>query len=361
MKHVAIHPPAEALACTPCAHVLERAWRDLSEQSSLPTQSAEFLVALLATFLLGQEMLLLQVEGARCFDAVLPLVRRHGILARWRLAGDEEVFEPSDALYRDADASDRLARKLARESRPAVLARVPAKSAFIASLRKAMRGRGIISVRPATPCPTIPLDSGWTEPESKFSSRRRSDFRRAMRRAEEFGEVRFETIAPTEENFDALFDLAVQVEAASWKREAGSAIACDKVKEEFFRQYLRAAGARGECRISFLRLGGQVAAMHLAVEQGGKHWLYKIGFDEGFKRCSPGTLLMLHAIGEAAKSGCTAFEMMGDAESWIADFWTREEIECVQLRTYPFGWRGVAALLEDGFAWGRARLSGARK
>jgi hypothetical protein len=229
-----------------------------------------------------------------------------------------------------------------------------------------MKGRGVVVVRPATPSPTIALGPAWCEPESQFNSRRRSDFRRAARRAEEFGAVACEMLAPTAETFDALFDEAISVEARSWKRAAGTAIACDPAKEAFFRAYLRSACAKGQGRVAFLRIDGRVVAMQLAVEWAGRYWLYKIGYDEAYARCSPGTLLMLHALRDAAGRGLAGFELMGDSEAWIADLWTREAHECVRVRTYPYSIAGLVAAAQDGAAWTcgrlrpRARLRAAR-
>lgn len=361
MELFAIHPPVLDLREVEGATAHARAWRHLAERAVLPTQHPDFTAALRATLLAGEHMALFQVESEGRAEAVLPLCRGAGRFARWRFPGDDEVFEPGDALCRDSIAAHRLAQVVAGETRPLVLARVPASSAFVPALREAMAGRGFVSVRRAVPCPTLAVDEDWRDPETRFSSRRRSDFRRARRKAEEFGAVECRTLAPSPDEFDPLFDAAIAIEAASWKREAGSAILCDPAKEAFFRTYLRNASESGSCRISFLRLGGELAAMHLAVESGGRHCLYKIGYDDRFARCSPGTLLMLHALGEAARGGCERFEMMGDSESWIVELWTREAHSCVQVRTYPRSLAGAAALAVDAAVWLRARFPGARR
>jgi hypothetical protein len=305
--------------------------------------------------LAGVPLRLFESAGPDGVEALLPLCRAPGRFARWRMPGAHEVFEPLDSLCRDAEAAHRLARLLVADGRPIELARVPACSLLIPALQVAMRGRGGISVRPATPMPAIRLGAEWRAPESRFSSRRRSDFRRAERRAAEFGEVRYEMLAPTAAEFDALFDAAIAVEANSWKREAGTAIACDPAKEAFFRRYLGTACARGEGRVAFLRIDGRVVAMQLAVEWAGRHWLFKIGYDEAYARCSPGTLLMLHALRDAAERGLTGFELMGDAEAWIADLWTRDVHACVRVRTYPYSVTGAAAWGADALAWARSR------
>jgi CelD/BcsL family acetyltransferase involved in cellulose biosynthesis len=331
-------------------------WQRLEPFATLPTQSAAFVAALAETMLTGAPIRLFEVAGAEGVEAALPLCHGSGRFDRWRMAGAAEVFEPGDALCRDALAAARLAQQLAAQPRPVELARVPASSPLVPALRTAMRGRGRISVRPATASPTIALGPEWRDPESRFNSRRRSDFRRAARRAEEFGEVRCEMLSPSPEEFDALFDEAIAVEARSWKRAAGTAIACDPAKEAFFRLYLRSACENAEGRVALLRIDGRVVAMQLAVEWSGRYWLYKIGYDEAYARCSPGTLLMLHALRDAAERGLTGFELMGDSEVWIADLWTRDVHECVRVRTYPYSVGGALAGLHDGLAWARGRL-----
>ena len=306
--------------------------------------------------LAGTPIRVFEAIGADSVEAMLPLCHGPGPFAPWRMPGAAEVFEPGDAVCRDAAAAAHLAHVLGAESRPIELARIPAASPLIPALKTALKGRGLFSVRPATPSPTIALGPEWCEPESQFNSRRRSDFRRAARKAAEFGEIRCEMLVPTPDEFDALFDEAIAVEAKSWKRAAGTAIACDPVKEAFFRAYLRSACEEGAARVAFLRLDGRVVAMQLAVEWAGRYWLYKIGFDEAYARCSPGTLLMLHALRSAAERGLTGFELMGDSEAWIADLWTREAHDCVRVRTYPYSLAGLAAAARDGVVWGRSRL-----
>lgn len=336
---------------------LVHAWRRLEAAAALPTQTYAFAAALADTLLAGADLRVFAAPGTDGLAALLPLCRDSGRFARWRLAGADEVFEPVDLLCRDPAAARVLASALARQSRPLDLDRIPSGSPLIPALQAAMKSRGLVSVRPATPSPTITLDAGWREPEAQFNPGRRSDFRRAARRAKEQGAVAFEILSPGPDEFDALFDEAVAVELRSWKREAGTAIAVDPAKERFFRAFFRAASEAGTLRIAFLRIGGRVVAMQMALESFGRYWLFKIGFDEDYARCSPGTLLMLHMIGWAAQRGLAAFELLGDVEPWIAQFWTREQHDCVRLRTYPFNPKGAAAFAADGAIWLRRRLA----
>lgn len=64
-------------------------------------------------------------------------------------------------------------------------------------------------------------------------------------------------------------------------------MACAPAKAAFFRDYLTRASAKGQCRVSFMRVDGKAVAMHLAVVWDERYWLFKIGYDEVYGRCSP--------------------------------------------------------------------------
>jgi CelD/BcsL family acetyltransferase involved in cellulose biosynthesis len=336
---------------------LIRAWRRLEEQASLPMQSHAFASALAPTLLADTHIQVFFVPEGDEVAALLPLCREPRYFARWTMVGAADVCEPDDALYRTPDAARLLAEAIVRDGRALEADRVPAGSEMIPALRAALRGKGWMSVRPAIPTPTIKLDERWKDPGSRFNSGRRSDFRRAARRASELGQVAFEILSPGPGEFDALFDEAIQVEARSWKLEAGTAIAVDHAKENCFRHYFRSACEQGNFRIAFLRIDGRAVAMQMALESLDRYWLLKIGFDEAFERCSPGTLLMLHTIGWAANRELRAYELLGNLEPWIAQFWTREQHECVWVRAYPFNARGAVAFAGDAIAALRKRLA----
>lgn len=335
---------------------LIRAWGRLESTAFLPTQGYRFSAALSRTLLADSHMEVFSVAGSGGVAALMPLCRGHGYFTRWRVVGASEVYEPGDALCDSPEAARALAKTVIRSSRPLRLDRVPANSLLVPALRAAMKGRGWVSVRPAVPCPTIALDPRWKQPETRFNAGRRSDFRRSAKKASEFGEPSFEMLSPRPEEFDALFDEAVGVELNSWKKEAGTAIASDRAKEGFFRDFFRSACERGLFRIAFMRINGDAVAMQMAVQNLKRYCLFKIGYDEKFKKCSPGNLLMLYSLGFAATQDTAAFEMLGSIEPWIAQLWTRDKHDCVQLRTYPFSLRGAAAFAADGLAWLRANM-----
>lgn len=327
---------------------LIEAWHWLEGQASLPTQTMAFYTALGATLLASSEIELVKASDDLGIRGLLPLCRDRSLFARWRMVGAREVFEPIDALCLDDRGLRSIAGQIAGQGRPVTFDRVPQESGFVPAMQAAMKGRGLVRLRAAQGCPFIALDERWQEPEVQYNAGRRSDFRRAMRRANDQGEVTFSVLSPRPDQFDALFDEAIAVELRSWKKAAGTAIASDRAKEMFFCDFLRSASCEGTLRLAFMRIDGHAVAMQIALEWHGKFWLFKIGFDEDYARCSPGTLIMLHTIGWAAKRGLGSYEMLGNVEPWIAEFWTTDDHPCLSLRTYPVNFAGLIALLADG-------------
>ena len=327
---------------------LSNGWRALEPQDGSPTQHFIWAQAYHQTY--GQEALVqvLTIGSTHAPEALAPLVQRpSAVLPRLELLGVQELCEPLDLLYDGQDALDALAEGLVKLGQPLWLERLPATSPVIPALERAYKGRGLVLRSPAATYPRIALNRTWVEPESHFNAGRRTDFRRAQRKAAEQGELSFEVLSPTPAELAPLLAEAYRVEAACWKGVEQSALACDVKRGEFFRHYTAAAAERGILRLCFMRLDGQAVAMQLAVECGQRFWLLKIGYDEAYARCSPGTLLMLHTLRYAAQCGLTAYEFLGSSQPWTHT-WTDTHQQCVSLRAYPQKAGALATLVCDG-------------
>jgi CelD/BcsL family acetyltransferase involved in cellulose biosynthesis len=326
---------------------LEEAWRTLGKGIDSPLAQFIWTRACLCAFAEDSAPHIVAARrGARVL-ALAPLVKRrlHGV-RRLFLAGVSDLYEPADLVWTDSRALERVAASLARGGTPLVFERMPADSLSLPTLKRAYRGRAIVITRSQATCPYIALDESWLEPEAHLNSGRRSDLRRARRKAEQLGHVTTEIHTPDLNELSELLDRSIEVEAKSWKGEAGTALAHDVHRAVFYRQYAEAASAEGILRICFLRIGDRVAAMQLALEHGGGFWLLKVGYDPRFSQCSPGLLLMRDTIRYAVEAGLTSYEFLGRAEAWTR-VWTPSEHPCVSLRVYPLGVRGLTALAAD--------------
>jgi CelD/BcsL family acetyltransferase involved in cellulose biosynthesis len=323
-------------------------WRTLEGDTTHPTQQCLWSESCCATLPFDGKPNLVVVKTGSQTGAIAPLVRAKGVLGRLEYVGVRILREPTDLVFSDTVALKNLANALVKLRSPLFLDRIPADSPTVAAIQEAYRGRGAVLVRPAQPYPRILLHEGWRKPESQLNSGRRSDLRRAIRNAEKIGLLSYQILSPSPSQLGPILEEALEVEAGNWKGSEGSAIAHDKLRGQFYRHYAATASAAGILRVCFLRVGSKAVAMQFAIECARGFWLLKIGYREEFARCSPGMLLIAETIRYAASRGLVSYEFLGNADDWTR-IWTRDEIQTVTIRTYPFRVRGVAALAADAF------------
>lgn len=347
MKIGSIVPSTEA---SPLEALLPRSHWDAIRASGLtPMQHFIWNEACFATMYRDRTAMLLTADGG-----IAPFVRK-GLVPTLYLAGAEELGEPSEVLYADADAAGRLVDAILAQQLPVKLGQPPAGTPFAEAFISRARSTGLLVTMPTEGAPFIDLDESWKNVLERFSSRRRSDFRRMRRRAEEEGEITFEFHQPMPHEAPNLLEQAIEVEARSWKSRTRTAIADNTVQLNFFRLYAQLASAEGIFRVAFMKIGSEVAAAQLCAECHESFWLLKIGYDERFARCSPGQLLMLESIERAASRGLRRYEFLGKAAEWTR-FWTSTERPRIKLYYYPRNVVGAAAIARDVAVLGRNRI-----
>jgi CelD/BcsL family acetyltransferase involved in cellulose biosynthesis len=324
-------------------------WVALDAAATMPAQRFAWVKACAAAFAEEPRIVLLE-EGGDVL-AVAPLSARGGAL---ELLGARDLFEPGDFLYRNEQALEELVDALVRLKRPVVVPRTWADGPVERALRRALRGRGLVLRRDAGETPVLHLTAGAVE--DRFNARRRGDVRRARRRAESLGSLSAELLSPGPAELAPLLEDFVAVEGAGWKGVQGTALAQDSERMRFFEEYSALAAAEGTLRIARLRIGGETAAVQLAVEHARRLWLLKIGYDERFARCSPGTLLMLEAARWASEQELEAIELLGVRQEWTR-FWTEEGRRCVALYAYPAGLGGARSLVVGAVVQGKRRAA----
>jgi CelD/BcsL family acetyltransferase involved in cellulose biosynthesis len=327
---------------------VQAGWESLAQRLPSPMETYGWSASAAASLTREQQPRLVVAERDGSIRAIAQLARGRGwSFGRLEMLGMSRLNEPGDFAFADHEALTAVVRGSIRFGRPILLGRLPAESPTIDVFRRLAKGRGIVRVRPRASCPYIPLDESWREPESHLSSRRRSDFRRARRRAEEQGDVKAEVLAPGPDQIDSLLNTAFAIEARSWKGAAGTALANDPIRGQALRKFADWASRAGLLRICLLRIGETYAAMQIAAEQNNAFWLLKIGFDPAFANCSPGNLLLAESLRYSAAKGLGSLEFLGTVEPWTL-VWTQHERKCVSLRYYPFNPSGALGLLMDG-------------
>jgi CelD/BcsL family acetyltransferase involved in cellulose biosynthesis len=294
-------------------------------------------------------IVVLERDGSPAAIAPLERRRRNGI-SQLLLLGLEDLCEPMGLLAPDDRTLDRLVKHLLLLREPLFLRRVLAGSPTDRAFSRRRFPGTFIVRRPRSPCPTLPLGKGWTDPERMVNAGRRSDLRRARRRAEARGGTAVRVLAPSEDELPGLLDQAFRIEASSWKGTAGTALLLDDLRAGFFRCYARFACRQRTLRLCFLDIGGHPAAMQIALVAGGRFWVLKVGYDREYARCSPGILLLCETIRLAAREGLLSYEFLGDRAPWI-DVWTQESRPCVSIGAYPHTLKGIGAAVGETIRW----------
>jgi hypothetical protein len=289
--------------------------------------------------------------------AVLPLVRRPGLVGWHTFAGNEGGGVSVAAA--DDDAMAALARGLLRFGHPVNLGHIPTDSRLRHHLEKGRPGLAVVVSKPLSRplWPFIELDPGWSDPARYLRASMTTSIRRRARQLNALGDVRMEFLAPDEASVDAALDKAFHIEAMGWKHAAGIALAADHRQAAFYRAYGRALARLGRLHVTFLGLDDTPLAMSIGEVHGGTYWAYKTGFDPGYRKYAPGILMQHNLIAHCAELGLTRFDFQGHQDDFKRS-WTDKAIAATSLRIYPLTPRGVAAMLHDAATHGIGRLRG---
>jgi CelD/BcsL family acetyltransferase involved in cellulose biosynthesis len=145
-----------------------------------------------------------------------------------------------------------------------------------------------------------PRGSGAAYLDAALGGRHRRELARQRRHLERQGALRLVANGPGEpvglwsERFLAL-------EAAGWKGNAGTALANDPRDRRFFERACRELAPHGALSFAALELDGRPIAMACLLREaasGGGAFVFKIAYDETFRRQSPGMQLLLEQLRE---------------------------------------------------------------
>jgi CelD/BcsL family acetyltransferase involved in cellulose biosynthesis len=131
--------------------------------------------------------------------------------------------------------------------------------------------------------------------EAAISSGKRKELRRQERRLAELGPLVYDTLPEGAPLADWTAEF-LAVEATGWKGRAGSALAASEADRSYFAAVTEAAYAQGRLAMLALRIAGRPAAMKCNLLAADGAFAFKIGYDEGLARYSPGVLLELANI-----------------------------------------------------------------
>jgi CelD/BcsL family acetyltransferase involved in cellulose biosynthesis len=165
----------------------------------------------------------------------------------------------------------------------------------------------------------------------------RSHLRRARRQLEEQGTLALKHYGAADpEALEKFYTL----EASGWKGEEGTAIKCDPCTRQFYDAIAQAAARYGYLSLDFLELNGKPIAGHFGFNLRGRYFLAKAGYDEAFRRHSPGQLLVNEILNQTPERGLHEFDFVGPA-TWDESRWASVRRTNYRVFIFRKGWYGT--------------------
>jgi CelD/BcsL family acetyltransferase involved in cellulose biosynthesis len=258
---------------------------------------------------------------------LLPLVlHRWGRLRQLSFMSSDQVIDHLDAVicpgYEDSVVSAFTERLIGKPA-PADLLRLEAMAAnslLAQALRERIRpGRAWIR---AERCPYLPLPDHWDTYWRMIGANHRSNLRRRARRLEEQADepIQYYEVRHPAELRDAL--TALMRLHQERQRHMGHAGAFAKPQViEFHHQLASRLLERGWLRLYLLRVGERSIAAIYCYRYTDKVYFYQSGYDPAWSHCSPGSLVMAHAIRQAIQENAAEFDFLRGEETYKT-LWT---------------------------------------
>jgi len=160
-------------------------------------------------------------------------------------------------------------------------------------------------------------ESPWL---SRTSAKFRHNMRYQLRKAEAKGPLRLIRLeGATPDALARFYDL----EASGWKGREGTAIACKPRNRAFYDEVAYVAGRFGYLCLHFLEAGGDTLAASFGLVYDRTYFILKWAYNESYKTCGPGHLLINAIIGDCVQRQLTEFDFIGEWYEYEGK-WTSE-------------------------------------
>jgi hypothetical protein len=134
------------------------------------------------------------------------------------------------------------------------------------------------------------------------SKKRSTSTRKKLRQLSSVGIVEIVN-ERTPDGAAAAFETFLELEAASWKGDEGTALLCDAGDAEFTRRLIENLAAFGLASVALLRVDGEAIAAQVLLYSGRRAYTWKTAFKPSFARFSPGVLVADGALRNLVESG----------------------------------------------------------
>ncbi|HHE54650.1 MAG TPA: GNAT family N-acetyltransferase [Caldithrix abyssi] len=161
--------------------------------------------------------------------------------------------------------------------------------------------------------------------ESYFKSRKkhfRNEVKRKSKQLNKMGNVRYRVLTSPIDEKD--FNRFVEMENAGWKGNNKSSLLHRERLLALFKNLSQLESKPLKLVMYKMLLNEQLISASLCFQTKNSLHVFKIAYDEKFKRQSPGLLLRLFEIEDAFARGLKIYDFSGKAQRWMRDFTNRQ-------------------------------------
>jgi CelD/BcsL family acetyltransferase involved in cellulose biosynthesis len=148
----------------------------------------------------------------------------------------------------------------------------------------------------------VPVPSDFDAFRASLSKNFRSNLNKARNHARRAGTVTFD-LDSSSANRAAFLDEFMEIEAANWKGDSGSAIKMSSELVSWYTTLVNRLEETGLLEWQTMRIDDDYAAANLCIRSPRKVFLWKLGYKESYSKCSPGNLLLEHVISTESERG----------------------------------------------------------
>lgn len=289
---------------------LERQWDDLLPRASgaTPFQSPAWLLPWYAVWAPDRVHILAVRNRARELIAVLPGTRNHD---RLELAGGgiSDYLAPIVAAAHPDRAGKALDRAVAGWR--CEFHHLPAGVPWPAHAGGGDGWHG----ETASICPVVALPSTSERWRQSLPAGLRRNIRRYGSRIRDEADAMFRTVRRSDEVRGAVSDLFV-LHTSRWHQRRCPGVFADSDVRRFHEMSAPRLFDRNLLRLHLLSAGDATIGVQYVLVGNGRAFAYIAGFDPGWSRYSPGTLLLAFAIESAIEEGCVEFDLLRGTEPY---------------------------------------------
>lgn len=169
--------------------------------------------------------------------------------------------------------------------------------------------------------PYVLLDGDF---ESYFKNRKkhfRNEVKRKTKQLNKMGQIRYQVLSSPLDEQD--FNQFVELENAGWKGRNQSSLLHRKKLLALFKKLSQLNSSPLKMAMYKMFLDDRLISASLCFQTKCGLHVFKIAYDEEFKRQSPGLLLRLFEIEDAFAKGLKIYDFSGKEQRWMRDFTDR--------------------------------------